>query len=195
MASKPKRLTDRQAAFARRYIICLNAAQAAREAGYAEKHSAKTGFDLLQNPLVQQEIERLQRGVRERADIEADEIVRGLAAIFRADIRKVTSWGFDTHKDEQTGAEFTVPFVRAYPSESLDNDTSFAVAKVGMAKDGTFTVQMHDKLAAADKLMRHLGLFEKDNKQQSDALALLIESAQGKSLTVAPQAADEAADE
>ena len=54
-----------------------------------------------------------------------------------------------------------------------------------MTDKGTFKVKMHDKGAAIDKLMRHLGMFEKDNKQVADGLAMLIQAAQGSALPIA----------
>ncbi|WP_185958800.1 hypothetical protein [Paracoccus laeviglucosivorans] len=41
------------------------------------------------------------------------------------------------------------------------------------------TVKLHDKLAAIEKLMRHLGMFAADNKQAVDGLTQLIMAAHG----------------
>lgn len=40
-------------------------------------------------------------------------------------------------------------------------------------------IQMHDKSAAMEKLFKHLGLYEKDNKQKTDPLAALMEGLRG----------------
>lgn len=52
----------------------------------------------------------------------------------------------------------------------------YAGAKVG--KHG-IEIQMHDKAAAMEKLFKHLGLYEKDNKQKTDPLAALMEGLRG----------------
>ncbi|AVS68142.1 terminase [Paracidovorax avenae] len=52
-------------------------------------------------------------------------------------------------------------------------------------------VQMHDKGVFAEKLFRHLGLYEKDNQQQTDPLAALLHAiAGGASNGFAPKAVD-----
>ncbi len=51
-----------------------------------------------------------------------------------------------------------------------------ALALYAGAKEGKhgIEVQMHDKGAALEKLFKHLGLYEKDNKQKTDPLASLL---------------------
>ena len=40
-------------------------------------------------------------------------------------------------------------------------------------------VVMHDKVAAMEKLFKHLGLYEKDNEQKTDPLTALLQSISG----------------
>ena len=47
-----------------------------------------------------------------------------------------------------------------------------------------FKIKMADKLAAIDKMMRHIGMFEKENRQISDGLAELIAAAQGTTIPI-----------
>lgn len=51
-----------------------------------------------------------------------------------------------------------------------------AAALYAGAKEGKYGVEvlMHDKATFAEKLCRHLGLYEKDNEQKADALASLL---------------------
>ena len=51
-----------------------------------------------------------------------------------------------------------------------------AAALYAGAKEGKYgiEIQMHDKATFAEKLFKHLGLYEKDNKQTADALATLL---------------------
>jgi len=61
------------------------------------------------------------------------------------------------------------------------------------AKNGKhgIEVQMHSKLDAAEKLMKHPGAYEKDNNQKGDPLAALLQSiAGGNSNGFRPMAAD-----
>lgn len=56
-----------------------------------------------------------------------------------------------------------------------------AAALYAGAKEGKhgIEVQMHDKLAAMEKVFKHLGLYEKDNKQKVDPLTSLLHTIAG----------------
>lgn len=179
-----KALTEKQRAFCREYVIDFCGSKAAIRAGYSERGADVTAARLLTNPLVEAEIARLTARQAERADIQADEIIGRLADIARADIRDVVEWGYEDQVTDD-GLKHSVPYVRPKYSEELPPEISAAVAEVSMSEKGVFRVKMHDRTAALEKLMRHLGLFEKDNRQKSDALSELIASVQGTALPVA----------
>lgn len=191
---RTRRLTDKQKAFAREYVIDGDASKAARRSGYSEKTAAAQGFELLRNPLVKAEIARLTDAKVERASIAADEIVEQLANIVRADITDVVSWGMAEVEDDEglpvtmpDGTPVLRPHITVINSDRLDRAVTTGIAEVSMTDKGTFKVKMHDKAAAIEKLMRHLGMFEKDNKQVADGLTQLIEAVQGTTLPLAPR--------
>lgn len=181
-------LTDKQRAFAREYVHDFNGAAAAIRAGYSAKCAKRLASQAMKVPAVLAEIDRLTQAKAARADMKDDEVVEQLTNIIRADVRDVLEWGFSTvtQKDPAGNeAEFSIPFVHPIASADLPRSISCAVAEVSQGKDGTFKVKMHDKIAAIDKLMRHLGMFEKDNKQVADGLADLIAAAQGTTIPIA----------
>lgn len=182
VATKP--LTDKQLAFCREYVIDFNGAQAAIRAGYSPNGADVTAARMLKDERIQHEISHLTARKAERADIQADEVIGRLSAIARADIRDVIDWGYEEIVDDE-GIKRNIPYVKPKNSGDLPPEISVAVAEVSMSKQGTFKVKMHDRSAALEKLMRHLGLYEKDNRQKTDALADLIASAQGTALPVA----------
>lgn len=65
--------------------------------------------------------------------------------------------------------------------------TRRAIKSVSMSKDGTFKVELHDRMKALADLGRHFGIFEKDHDQAGKAaagtVAALIAAVQGKPLT------------
>src|SRR5262245_32714967 len=71
---------------------------------------------------------------------------------------------------------------RLNPIHLLDDDTAATIASIDVddsnlgrrAKRTTTTtkVRLHDKLVAIDRAMRHLGLFERNNKQTAPNLML-----------------------
>lgn len=59
MAEKEPNLTDKQKAFCREYVIDWNGSQAAIRAGYAEASARSQASDLLTNPNIRAEIDRI----------------------------------------------------------------------------------------------------------------------------------------
>jgi phage terminase small subunit len=75
---------------------------------------------------------------------------------------------------------------RLKPIHLLDADTAAAVASFDVDEattsrglrspqaQTTRTVRLHDKVAALDRAMRHLGLYERDNRQQAECIAIEV---------------------
>ena len=72
------RLTPKQAAFVREYLVDLNASGAARRAGYSRNGAEVTGHRLLRNPKVATQIEKALQERVERTELTADEVIEGL---------------------------------------------------------------------------------------------------------------------
>jgi hypothetical protein len=61
-------------------------------------------------------------------------------------------------------------------TRSLSDEARALFAGVKETKEG-IEVKLHDQLAALEKLMRHLGAYERDNKQKGEGqLAALLAS-------------------
>lgn len=73
-----KRLTPRQAAFIREYLIDLNATQAAIRAGYSEKTAYSQGQRLLKNAEIQEAVQEAQAERAERLEVTSDDVLKGL---------------------------------------------------------------------------------------------------------------------
>ena len=198
MPAKRPTLTAKQAAFAREYVVDCNATAAAIRAGYSARTASQQSYDLIRNPAVAAEIERLTAEKVARSQITADEILMELAHIARADMGNVIAWGSTTVEIDAEGnviapesdmaghgVQTDVPFVRAFDSATLPPHIRAAVSEVSLTDKGSFKIKLHDKIGAIEKLMRHLGMFEKDNKQKADGLVELIQAAQGSALPIA----------
>ncbi|MDO5643639.1 MAG: terminase small subunit [Paracoccus sp. (in: a-proteobacteria)] len=204
MSIKSK-LTAKQAAFAREFVVDNNATQAAIRAGYSRKTAGSQGHELLRLPHVKAEIDRLTAEKIARTEIRTDEIVMALSQIARANISDLMEWGSTEVIMDADGnmravqegetATTVVPFVRAFESGAIPRHLTAAIAEISLSDKGSFKIKMHDKLGAIDKLMRHLGMFEEDNKQAVDGLSALIAAAQGSALRPATSSADEDGDE
>lgn len=149
------RLTPKQARFVEEYIIDLNAAAAARRAGYSQNRSDQIGFALLRKVEIQDAISASQKAISNRTGVTQERVIRELARIAFADPRDVLSWG----------AKGVTP----RESSELSDDQAAAVAEVSetRTKDGgSMRVKMHSKTDALEKLCRHLGLY--DEKPKTD---------------------------
>lgn len=153
-----KKLTDKQAAFVREYLVDLNAAAAARRAGYSEKTARRMGHENLTKPDIAAAIQAAMDERAQRTEITADRVLQELARIGFADIRDLFEW------DEERAA-----FI---PSRDLTEDEAAAISEVQSEtttytetdKDYTETkiklkLKTYDKLSALEKIGKHLGLF------------------------------------
>lgn len=76
-----RQLTDRQASFCREYVLDFNATQAAIRAGYSKNGAAVQASQLLTNPNVQSHIATLAAKVCDKAEITAEEVLKGIKGI------------------------------------------------------------------------------------------------------------------
>lgn len=81
-----EKLTAKQEAFCREYIIDLNGTQAAIRAGYSEKTAQQQAARLLLNVLVQKRISELKDKRNERTEINSDYVLKRLVEIDQLDI-------------------------------------------------------------------------------------------------------------
>lgn len=145
-----KAISQKKLAFARAYVVLLDGTESAKRAGYAKGSAHVTASRLLREPRVKAIIAQEQLMLAKDHHLEASKILKELSLIAFARITDAVAWN-------KSGVVIT-------NSEALASDQVAAIAEVRSMKDGV-TIKMHDKLAALDKLGRHLGLFEsKDDK-------------------------------
>lgn len=75
------RLTDKQAAFVREYLVDLNATQAAVRAGYSAKTASRIGPELLGKTCVREAIEKAQARRARRVEVTQDYVLENLVEI------------------------------------------------------------------------------------------------------------------
>lgn len=161
-----KGLTPKQQRFVDAYLVDLNATQAYIRAGYMARGNAAevNAARLLRNAQVTAAIAAQRAKLSEAAQVEAVRVVKELACIVFSDVRKV-------FKDDGSVM---------HPRE-FDDATAAAVASIEFDPEGGFKIKFWDKNSAADKLMKHLGGYERDNKQKTDPLSELLKALPQKS--------------
>ena len=131
--------TDRQQAFVEAYLDCLNAAEAARRAGYSEKTARQQGQRLLTNADIASAI---SAGLAERA-MPVTEVVARLSIQARADVRELYTFDDEGH---MTGLRLT----RDAPLHLIRSITPTRYGN---------KIEVHDQQAALIALGKAHGLF------------------------------------
>lgn len=161
-------LTPKQRAFVREYLIDLNATQAAIRAGYSEATAAAIGAENLTKPNIADAIAKAIEDRATRTDITADRVLKELAKIGFADIRKAVSWqsGLITEEDNPDGGDIAViktivtNNVQVIASDEIDDDTASAISEISQTDKGGLKIKFHDKRAALVDIGKHLGMFK-----------------------------------
>lgn len=160
-------LTEKQENYCRNYVVCGNQSAAYRIAYDADSMNSNTvaveACKLHADPNISIRIKELQQDVWERNKIVIDELIHSLAGMVRFDpatfyedngsFRSIHNMPLETR---QMITEMTV-------FEEFIPDGAGGRELIGYTKK----VKSIDKLAAIEKLMKHLGGYEKDNKQKS----------------------------
>lgn len=75
------KLTDKQTAFVREYLVDLNATQAAIRAGYSERTASRIGPQLLGKTCVREAIEKAQAKRARRVEVTQDYVLANLVEV------------------------------------------------------------------------------------------------------------------
>ena len=145
--SEAVKLTPRQAVFIQEYLIDLNATQAALRAGYSEKSAHRIGQENIHKPAIRDAIQKAQDARAARTMVTQDRILQEIARVAFFDPR-------DLYDDEG----------RIKSIVDMPDDIRASIARMKMTDFGP-EVFMHSKMDALEKLMKHNGMFEKDNAQ------------------------------
>ena len=143
-----EKLTPKQAMFVQEYLIDLNATQAAIRAGYSPHTAHRIGNENVNKPAIKAAIDDAMDARAARTLISQDRVMRELARIAFADPADVV---------DKIG--------RVRNIHDLTPDERASVKSVRILSDGTIEVQAWDKLGALEKIMKHHGMFERDNAQ------------------------------
>lgn len=176
-------LTAKQRAFVREYLIDLNATQAAIRAGYSEKTAYSIGEENLKKPDVASAIDAAMKIRADRTDITADRVLKELAKIGFADIRKAIKWQgtLVTEEDNPEGGDtltiknVVTNNVTLISSDDIDDETAAAISEISQNTSGCIKLKLHDKRAALVDIGKHLGMFT-DKVEHSGSVAITFET-------------------
>ncbi|HYH13576.1 MAG TPA: terminase small subunit [Flavisolibacter sp.] len=140
-------LNDKQKRFCEEYLVDLNATQAAMRSGYSKNTAKQIGSENLSKPDIQAYISQLQEERSKRTLIEADFVILGLKEVAERCMtnKPVMEWN---HMDKCLQHKEDADGKGVYEFDSSGANRSLEL------------------------LGKHLGLFEKDNKQKSTVVQI-----------------------
>lgn len=162
-----RKCNEKEEAFCREYLIDFNAEAAAVRAGYKDGNSnAKSGFRLIQRDCVQERLANLIAARNERLDADADQAVRELLMLAHSDIGDVLDF---------SGKQPKMRSANTIPERARRAISSVKVKRTVEGKgDDKIEVEIiefkfWDKVAALDKLLKHLGIDRSGSSKKADA--------------------------
>ncbi len=162
-------LTLKQENFCQAYIRLGDKSAAYREAYDASKMKSdsvnRKAVELFENGKITARIAELQNEARDRNNVSVDDIVKALKAMMQFDI------GTLYDEDNNLLPIHKIPKEARLMIQHLDTDHLFA------GKDligATKKVKTYSKMDAIEKLMKHLGGYEKDNQQQKTDTTVIL---------------------
>ena len=160
---KKNQLTPKQKRFCDEYLIDLNATQAAIRAGYSKKTADTIAGQLLDKTWVSAYIQLKIKEREKRTEITQDKVLQELARIGFADIKDFVA--FRTEKTQVAVDDEGKPVIGydvVIDVKDSDRVDGHCISEIGRGKDGSFKFKLHDKIAALDKMGKHLGVFKED---------------------------------
>lgn len=166
MPATKDHLTPKQTLFVKEYIVDFNASRAALAAKYSQKTAYRTGSENLQKPQIQAAIQKEIQNRALRVERTADEVVDLLW--------KMNEYSLEDYFDISVEGEITAKRFDQLKSGAakLINGIKFKkqALKKGSGEQEFLSIsdieyKMPNKDKMIELLMRHYGLFEKDNEQ------------------------------
>lgn len=166
MSAKRHDLSDSERQFVAEYLIDRNGVRA-----YRAVHGQDVGYFVagqmahrwLKKAKIRAEIDAADAALRRRCRVSADRVVREIAAVAFADIGDHLDYAADGLPQMKPGRAVSATARKSLKKikikkrriRSKDNDADGIIEEVEEAE-----IELHDKLAALDKLAKHLGLFK-----------------------------------
>lgn len=159
-------LTPQQEKFAQKVVAGSTLSDAYRDSYRAGEMTAKQIHEesskLGSHPKVAQRVRAMQAASAEIAILEGAQVLREVKMLAHSDIAGLVG----------PDGKFKLP-------QELDEATRAAVASFEIDKGGVIKYRFWSKTDALEKAMKHLGLYEQNNKQKADPLRELLDSLGG----------------
>lgn len=150
-----KVMTLRQIEFARKYIVTMEASTAAKETGFVDYKR------LVNNPKVKRYIELLRQELADKFNLDAESVIQELCKIAFFNPRDLYNKDGRMLRPEELPAKITAAI-----AEITEEMVGFDKAANQPLMKRRY--KFHSKTTGLEMLAKHLGLFEKDNRQRNN---------------------------
>lgn len=164
-------LSPKEQRFVDEYLIDLDPQRAAVAAGYSETTARTKSYGWIGKPTdkphVYEAVQAAQSARAEKLELDADDVLRHALQLAVYDVRGL----FDAAGEP-------------LPPQKLPDDLARVVQGVQRRSDGSYQYRLPDRNVATERLIKHLGLYEKDNRQNrnEELLDIFQQVANGKSI-------------
>lgn len=153
-----QKLTAKQKAFVKEYLVDLNATQAAIRAGYSERTAKETGYENLTKPHIAAAIEKAMEKRADKVEITQERVLEELSYIAFNDTTDVVQIETTIEMNPITEQEEPYQTVIIRNTSELTKAQRRAIKSIKQTKYG-IEVQFHDKEKALELLGRHMKMF------------------------------------
>lgn len=142
------KLTHKEQAFAKEWLMYFNKTQAAIRAGYSEKTAPQLGYETFNKPHIQAYIKHLQGNLQEATGVTASRIIKELEKIAFTNMGRFKD-GWMTMKEYKELSDDDLAAI-----VSVD----YQIRNTEFGEETIVKFKLHDKGKAIDTLNRMLGL-------------------------------------
>lgn len=168
------KLTAKQEKFCQEYLADLNATQSAIRAGYSIDTAHSIGWENLRKPEIQLRLTELRKELNDQNGNLAQQVIDELKKIGFSNIQDMLESGNEI-KDITTLDRDKAAVI----SSIKKSKTTFGDGEGNEGEKETVEFKMWDKLNALEKLGKHLGIFEADNKQKKAVITVTVTDGDG----------------
>jgi phage terminase small subunit len=162
-------LTPKIKRFCEEYIKDFNGLQAAIRAGYSKKTAKEQASQLLTKLNVQDYLSILKKGLSDKNEGLTQQVIDELKKIGFANIQDYIDEGNEIKDISKITRD------KAAAVESIKKTvTEFGGSGQDSGKKSSIQFKLYDKISALEKLGRHLGIFELDNRQKAATINVNI---------------------
>jgi phage terminase small subunit len=154
-------LTNKQLRFCEEYVVDLNATEAAIRSGYSKKTAKQIGSENLSKLAIKDKIEELMLQKRVSSQLTEELIVDELKSLGFYSIKTF----INRDNTIATLSDLTTEQLR--PVVGIKIKETYTTIGDVTTKDVTTELKLADKRGALVDLGRHIGIFDKDNKQKA----------------------------